>query len=533
VAKGHSVCTQLVEELLRVVATAQTTAMKHAHLLIALQAAQSIQYQGELLQSAMRLVQDHDYHIYSKVSCFMYEQAAGPPAFGRWRDNPAFQLGGLEKKTKPQTVYLAITEGGELTDHHERQWLMAQDKRANDELEAARARVRLAHVRKENAEKNQVDRRECPEIWRGLQQAEAALHAMEKKRNARLQRLQRNMQAARTGKLIQRFSGLMLSVVRNRRPTGAQFVTEGVDPGFEVLATTTPATSGDLNFLEVKLDPREVGCPNLCCGPRRRTQGEHPLSRALSVRGLSGALREMQGPYFVVPWSTAPDEEETFCIAAMAMHTKGIKLQHVNKWDGHTIRIEVGSPAHQPLRGGCGPVVLSRHTNFAHAEWVEGQNGQGPTHECKGPSRKWRRYRGRGRIHRRGGCALPGASFAGCRDGHGRASVSKTGKQSYRRGGRADAADGHRAGVRKVHGRGALLSRVAFVAQCTEREVHSSQTTWTNNPQFRLWLAPSTYAPGKHKFINAHLRLTLSTPIPGAKPGLHIVRNTLTEVMPR
>lgn len=271
VAKGHSVCAQLVEELLRVVSTAQTSGVKHAHLLIALQAAQSIQYEGELLQSAMRLVQDHDYHIYSKVSCFMYDQAAGPPAVGRWRDNPAFQLGGLEKKTKPLTVYLAITEGGELTDHHERQWLMAQDKRANDELEAARARVRLAHVRKENAEKNQVDRRECPEIWRGLQQAEVALQAMEKKRNARLQRLQRNMQAARTGKLMQRFSGLMLSVVRNTTLAGTQFATEGVDPGFEIVATTTPATSGDLNFLEVKLDPQEVGCPNLGCGPRCRT----------------------------------------------------------------------------------------------------------------------------------------------------------------------------------------------------------------------------------------------------------------------
>lgn len=77
------------------------------------------------------------------------------------------------------------------------------------------------------------------------------------------------------------------------------------------------------------------------------------------------------------------------------------------------------------------------------------------------------------------------------------------------------------------------FSRVALVAQCTEREVRSSQTTWTNNPQFRLWLAPSTYAPGKHKFIKASLRLSLSTPVPGAKPGLHIVRNTLTEVKPR
>lgn len=365
VAKGRLVCTQLVEELLLVVATAQTTGVKHAHLLIALQAAQSIQYEGELLQSAMRLVQDHDYHIYSKVSCFMYDQAAGPPAFGRWRDNPAYQLGGLEKKTKPQTVYLAITEGGELTDHHERQWLMAQDKRANDELEAARARVRLAHVRKENAEKNQVDRRECPEIWRGLQQAEAALQAMEKKRNARLQRLQRNMQAARTGKLMQRFSGLMLSVVRNTAPTGFQFATEGVDPGFEIVATTTRATSGDLNFLEVKLDPREVGCPNLgCCGPKSSyARGENRLSRALSLRGLTGALPEMQGPYFVVPWSTAPDEEETFSIAAMAMHTKGIKLQHVNTWDGHTIRLEVGPLQTATPRGGRGLAVLNSRSN--------------------------------------------------------------------------------------------------------------------------------------------------------------------------
>jgi hypothetical protein len=166
----------VVDELLALVLSAQaSTSVKHAHLLIALQAAQSIKYEDcDALQSAMRIVHDHDYHVYSKVSCFMYDQAAGPPAVGRWRDNPAFLLGGLEHKTKPQTVYLAVTEGGELTDDHERQWLMAQDKRANDELEAARARVRLAQVRKENAEKNQVDRRECPEIWRALQQAEVA-----------------------------------------------------------------------------------------------------------------------------------------------------------------------------------------------------------------------------------------------------------------------------------------------------------------------------------------------------------------------
>jgi hypothetical protein len=46
----------------------------------------------------------------------------------------------------------------------------------------------------------------------------------------------------------------------------------------------------------------------------------------------------------VVPWSLFPDEEETFSIAAMAMHTKGIKLYHVKTWDGHTTRIEVRMP---------------------------------------------------------------------------------------------------------------------------------------------------------------------------------------------
>jgi hypothetical protein len=60
--------------------------------------------------------------------------------------------------------------------------------------------------------------------------------------------------------------------------------------------------------------------------------------------------------------------------------------------------------------------------------------------------------------------------------------------------------------------------------------VGTVQMAWTNNPQFRLWLAPTSYAPGKHKWIKANLRFTLSTSVPGAKPGLHIIRNTMSEV---
>jgi hypothetical protein len=81
----------------------------------------------------------------------------------------------------------------------------------------------------------------------------------------RIQRLQQNMQAARAGKLM-RFSGLMLTVVRNTAPVGSPwFTTEGVNPGFEIVATSHTGAEqqrfGDFNFLEVKLNPLEVGRP--------------------------------------------------------------------------------------------------------------------------------------------------------------------------------------------------------------------------------------------------------------------------------
>jgi len=53
------------------------------------------------------------------------------------------------------------------------------------------------------------------------------------------------------------------------------------------------------------------------------------------------------------------------------------------------------------------------------------------------------------------------------------------------------------------------------------------EKSWAYNPQYRVWLTPDTSYPGRHKWPEAKVRITLSTDIPNAQPGLHVIRNQI------
>eukprot|EP00959_Pyramimonas_sp_CCMP1952_P269334 5630424-Pyramimonas_sp.AAC.1 len=90
--------------------------MRLGRLLAGTGAATAAALGGDDLRRGLRAIEEADCYPKTRVGIFKYETAAGPPEAGHWRDNPCFEIKGIEVSSgwEQELLYVAVSEGGEL-----------------------------------------------------------------------------------------------------------------------------------------------------------------------------------------------------------------------------------------------------------------------------------------------------------------------------------------------------------------------------------------------------------------------------------